>query len=85
MIRDNIEKTKIVIFNKPTCGSQFFIHNSPLEQVKEYKYLGIMLSNKSLFKETSKTLAKQANKALFSLMKQSLNLLNPKPSLMCYY
>ena len=80
----NTEKTKIVIFNKPTCGSQFYIYNSSLEQVKEYKYLGITLSDKSLFKETSKVLFKQANKALFSLMKQLSNLSYPKPSLMCY-
>ena len=59
----NVEKTKIVIFNKPTCSSQFFVYNSPLEQVKEYKYLGIMLSDKSVFRETPKVLAKQANKA----------------------
>ena len=70
----NIEKTKIVVFNKPTCSSQFFVYNSPLEQVKEYKYLGIMLSDRSLFKETPKVLAKQANKALFSLMKMLSNL-----------
>ena len=48
----NIEKSKIVIFKKPTCRFQFFVYNSPLEQVKEYKYLGIMLSDKSLFRET---------------------------------
>ena len=73
----NTEKTKLVIFNKLTCGSQFYIYNSPLEQVKEYKYLGITLSYKSLFKETSKLLSKQAIKALFSLMKQLSNLSYP--------
>ena len=31
---------KIVIFNKSTCSSQCIVYNSPLEQVKEYKYLG---------------------------------------------
>ena len=81
----NTEKTKIIIFNKPTCDSQFYIYNSPLEQAKEYKYLSITLSDiKSLFKEASKVLSKQANKALFSLMKQLSNLSYPKPSLMCY-
>ena len=61
----NIEKTEEVIFNKPTCGSKFYIYNLPLEQVKEYKYLGIMLSDKSLFKEISKVLSKQANRLCF--------------------
>ena len=55
----------------------------PLQNLKECKYLGIMLSDKSLFKETPKVLAKQANKALFSLMKKLSNLSYPKPSLMC--
>ena len=44
----------------------------------------IMLSDKSVFKSTPKTLAKQANKALFSLLKTLLKLSYPKPSLMCY-
>ena len=43
-----------------------------------------MLSDISLFKETSKVLSKQANKALFSLMKKLSNLSYPKPSLMCH-
>ena len=65
-------------------SSQFFVYNSPLKQVKHYKYFGIILSDKSLFKETSKVLAKQANKALFSQMKKLSNLSYPKPSIMCY-
>ena len=28
-----------VIFNKHTCGSQLFVYNFPVGQVKEYKYL----------------------------------------------
>ena len=47
-----------------------FCINLSLKQVKEYKYSDIMLSDKCLLKETPK----QANKALFSLMKQLLNL-----------
>ena len=42
--------------------------------MKEYKYLS----------KTSEGLSKQANKTLFSLMKQLSNLLYPKPSLMCH-
>ena len=81
----NIEKTKIVIFNKPTCSSNFRIQ-LPSRTSKEYKYLGITLSDKSLFRETTKVLAKQANnyEALFSLMKKLSKLSYPKPSLMCY-
>ena len=34
----NIEKM-LCIFNEPTCGSQLFVYNFPIGQVKEYKYL----------------------------------------------
>ena len=43
-----------------------------------------MLLDRSLFKQTPKVLAKQANKALFFLMKMLSNLSYPKPSLMWY-
>ena len=43
-----------------------------------------MLLDKFVFKSTPKILAKQANKALFSVMKMLLTLSYPKPSLMCY-
>ena len=46
--------------NLHACSSQFVVCNTPLEQVKEYKYLGVMLSEKSIFKSTSKVLATQA-------------------------
>ena len=48
-----------------------------LEQVKEYKYLAVMLSENSIFKSNPKVLANQANKALS-------NLSYPRPSLICY-
>ena len=65
-----LKNKKLFLINLPVAPMQFYIYNSPLEQVKEYKYLGITLSDKYLFKETSKVLSKQSNKALFSLMKQ---------------
>ena len=37
-----------------------------------------------IYSYSSKVLSKQANKALFSLMKQLSNLSYPKPSLMCH-
>ena len=75
----------VVIFNKPSYLQLPILCSYTIPQVKEYKYLGIMLLDKSLFKETPKVLAKQAfiNKALFSLMKKLSNLSYPKPSLMC--
>ena len=40
----NIEKKYLSSTNLHTCSSQFVVHNTHLEQVKEYKYLGVMLS-----------------------------------------
>ena len=65
----NIEKTKVLIFNKPAHGTQFVVYGRPLEQVKEYKYLGVMFSENSIFKSTPRVLANQANNTLFSLIK----------------
>ena len=80
----NIEKTKILVFNKPACSSQFVVLNTPLEQLKEYKYLGVMLSeNQYLNLHPKSWPPKPINKALFSLMKTISNLSYPKPSLMC--
>ena len=75
----NIEKTKVLIFNKPAHSTQFVAYGRPLEQVKEYKYLGVMFSENSIFKSTPRVLANQANKGLFSLMKTLSNLFYPKP------
>ena len=36
-------KTKILVINKPARSSQFVVCNTPLEQVKEFKYLSVML------------------------------------------
>ena len=81
----NIEKNyKVLIFNKPAHRTQFLVYGKSLEQVKEYKYLGVMFSENSIFKYTPRVLVNQANKALFSLTKTLSDLFYPKPSLMCY-
>ena len=79
-------KLNVILKKNLPMVSQFFGYNFPLEQVKEYKSLAnyyCMLSDKSLLKETSKVLAKWANKAYFSLMKKLSSLSFPESSLMC--
>ena len=44
----NIEKTKVLIFDKLAHGTQIVVYGRPLEQVKEYKYLGVMFSENSI-------------------------------------
>ena len=51
--------------------------------MSSYKYLGVILSDNGSFKLAISTLANQANKALFSLMRTVSNLAFPSPSLIC--
>ena len=55
-----------------------------LEYVTSYKYLGIILPSNGLFKLAISTLAKQASKALFSLIQAASKLAFPDPSLLYY-
>jgi len=50
---------------------------------KEYKYLGLMFSSNGTFNHAPMTLANQANKALFLLIKQTIKLGHPNPNLLC--
>lgn len=73
----NASKTKIIIFaNGRRRTYNFKFGDSNLETVKEYKYLGINLAQSGSFCKAKKSVAEQANKALFSLLKKarSLNL-----------
>ena len=50
---------------------------------KEYKYLGLMFSSNGTFNHVPMTLANQANKALFLLIKRTIRLGHPNPNLLC--
>ena len=50
---------------------------------KEYKYLGLMFSSNGTFNHVPMTLANQANKALFLLIKRTIRLGHPNPNLQC--
>ena len=67
----NLEKAKIVIFNntRNLQHTYFNLNGHPIEIAKNYKYLGIVLSDNSSLKPAITTLAKQAQKAIFSLFK----------------
>ena len=82
----NIEKTKIIIFNntRNLQLTHFNLNGHPIKIVKSYKYLGILLSDSSSLKPVISTLANQAQKAMFSLLKKIRHLQFPKPSLLCH-
>ena len=85
-LKINIEKTKVVIFNKPRTQHVpiFQIRNSTIDSDTHYKYLGIILSANGSFKPAITTLANQTSKALFTLMRGATKLSFPKPDLLCH-
>lgn len=82
----NIDKTKVVVFNRKQQVHQapLILDDMQLEYVTSYKYLGIILSSNGSFKPAISTLANQASKALFSLIRAATKLSFPDPSLLCY-
>lgn len=72
----NIEKTKVLIFanGRLSKHDKFFFKGKTLEIVAEYKYLGIFFSRSGSFMKTKKYLSKQANKAMFSLLRKTRQL-----------
>lgn len=60
---------------------KFFVGEDELEHVKQYKYLGVNISNTAKFSVAEKTLGLKASRALFSI-KQGLFDKNIKPSSM---
>ena len=72
-----MSKSKVMIFgtNKPE-NFYFSIDGKPLEIVKEYKYmyLGVIISSSGSFLSARKSLASQANKAMYLLYNRIFNL-----------
>ena len=80
----NAEKTKVVVFGKTRNPSAFKIGSKTIHCDTSYKYLGIILTANGSFKSAILTLANQANKTLFALMRGASKLFFPKPSLLCH-
>ena len=72
----NVEKTKIVIFTNSRNKNhfEFKFNASTIEIVDAYKYLGIYFAKNGSFTLAKKSIAEQANKALFSLLRKARNL-----------
>ena len=56
-----------------------------ISMATEYKYLGFLLPSNGSLKQAIDTLAAQANKATFSLMKTAMHLQHPKPSTLLHW
>ena len=65
-LKINIGKTKVLIFTSGRIprNVRFFIRNTELDVVKQYKYLGVFLAKSGSFLATRKYLCEQATKAM---------------------
>ena len=65
----NYNKTKVMIFNKSgKCINQpFAVNNNKIECVKEYKYLGLLISCNGNFTAATNDLFNRGQKAFFKL------------------
>lgn len=68
----NVSKTKVLVFRKAGMlprNLAFYYDGVPLEIVKQFKYLGLVFTGGGSFAEAQRTLAGQAQKAVFKLNK----------------
>ena len=68
----NIEKSKVMIFNKSgrlVQTNNFMLNDQKLEIAQEYKYLGIIFKPSGSFTKANEYLCKKARKALFCIYK----------------
>jgi hypothetical protein len=73
-LKANIDKTKIVCFinGRLPQNLQFTYSNSEIEIVKEFNYLGLLLTKTGNFKRTIKTLADKGTKAMYEILKRGI-------------
>ena len=70
----NVEKTKVVIFSKKYFQAEnFYIGENTIEQVRQYKYLGLLVTDNFNLKNTESNIHDRARKALFSFNKINQN------------
>ena len=71
-LKINVSKTKVMIFRRGgrlPRDLAFYYEGEPLEIVSKFKYLGIVFTTGGSFSEAQKTLAGQAQKAIFKMNK----------------
>ena len=71
-LKVNIDKTKIVCFTNGRLPQnlQFTYSNSEIESVKEFNYLGLLLTKTVIFKRAIKTLADKGTKAMYEILER---------------
>ena len=72
-LKINIEKTKIIIFNKSgklLKNYRFYINDVQLENAQEYKYLGILMRASGTFTNAIQYLSNKALKVIFMIRRR---------------
>jgi hypothetical protein len=71
-LKVNIDKTKIVCFTNGSLPQnlQFTYSNSEIEILKEFNYLGLLLTKTGNFKRAIKTLADKGTNAMYEILKR---------------
>jgi hypothetical protein len=71
-LKVNINKTKIVCFTNRRLPQnlQFTYSNSEIENVKEFNYLGLLLTKTGTFKRAIKTVADKVSKVMYEILKR---------------
>ena len=85
-LKVNIDKTKIIIFNKSgrvLKGYNFFYGNNLIEHANEYKYLGIYFKSSGVFTQGIKYLCNKARKASFCIRKALMSMYEYR--IICYF
>lgn len=73
-LKVNVNKTKIMVFSKgPTSKKLVYYKGEVIENVKEFKYLGIVLSRTGSFIKAKKHLCEQAQKAMYGVIRKIRN------------
>lgn len=75
-LKVNIEKTKIIVFNKSGRmfkNMKFYYNGELIECSSEYKYLGVIFKPSGSFSAAYELLCKKASKAIFSIRKLLLS------------
>ena len=83
----NLIKTKIIPFTslrKSMNPIHISLNGVEIQVAKEYKYLGLLMSANGSLKPAIRTLAAQANKALFSLMRSAARLKYSSPRILSH-
>ena len=85
-LKVNVRKTKDLIFHRG--GSllkdlKFYFGEAELEIVRKYSYLGLIFTSGGSFSEAMKSLAGQARKGLFKLIKLASKFIGLSPNMYC--